>query len=734
MHLASWADLDLGQPVNWAHPLNRGRVAWWLAVPGRYGSNDWYDLSRGYNGVFNSFASPNGWNSASNPGGAGSVQFDGTTSYISLGSLNALNLPGAMTALAWVYVTSTAGNQAIVGDSNAAATLQQWLLYANYGAQNHLALIWANTLIGTSPINSVLANKWYRVGFSRSGSSGSWSWNIWINGQSAASGSTATNPSAQQGAAIGRLGLDSARYFGGRQNDISFWSRPLSAQEVLADYWLSQQGYADVLQYDQPSTATIFLPPVAPSSSPPGPASWLPWSDLDYAQPINRAHPLARGVQAWWLATPQNYGCNDWYDLSKLYTGVLTGYAPGFGWDPRGNPSAPACIKSSNTTNYVSTNYAGITGTAARTFSAWFKTTNTTAGPANCVCGYGSTATGGQWYIAVENGSIWFRGAGTTAQWGSGFNDGNWHHVAVTFPAGGTTSSLSCYVDRKALTGSFTNGTTAINTGTTFKVAIGALPGSPSYADFFIGNLNDVCFRNRVLSASEVAALYWDSQQGYPDELNWLEADAIDTLLAPQGVGVNFAAAPTPEFWIKPPVTVSGAANASALPGNASFLAPPVVVSAGAGAVAPVAELVWIAPPVNVSTGTNVSVAAPPVATVWLKPPVTISAGANVHLAPDAAAWLKPPVAPSGSAHVGLNPLALELAAPPVTARGSAQAFAWPKGWTVIAPPAIASSVGLNVALAPNTWIIVKVPLALVGGPLVPDIVFTEEARPLYFS
>jgi hypothetical protein len=43
--------------VNWGHPLNRGLVCWYLAVPGKFGGTNWRDLASGYRGPFTTFNS-----------------------------------------------------------------------------------------------------------------------------------------------------------------------------------------------------------------------------------------------------------------------------------------------------------------------------------------------------------------------------------------------------------------------------------------------------------------------------------------------------------------------------------------------------------------------------------------------------------------------------------------------------------------------------------------------------
>lgn len=74
--------IDFRQPLT-DHPLNVGRVAWWLPVPGRYGGNNWWDLAQGILGTFSGFTSSTyGFNAKSYPGGFGSVRFNGSSTLV----------------------------------------------------------------------------------------------------------------------------------------------------------------------------------------------------------------------------------------------------------------------------------------------------------------------------------------------------------------------------------------------------------------------------------------------------------------------------------------------------------------------------------------------------------------------------------------------------------------------------------------------------------------------------
>jgi hypothetical protein len=262
--------IDLRRPLNPSHPLNAGRVAFWKVLSGRYGGQFWFDLVSGQSGALTSMsgaaAATNGFRPNAPPGGWGSVRFDGSSGFVSLGSLPALNLPGPMTILASINpAVVTVGTRDIVADCNAGGSLQQWSLEINRTAAK-ITATWGNNIIGTGA-TALAANTWADVGWSRSGTTGAWNWTIYVNGKPDASGATAVNSNPQQGAAIGRLGLDTIFFFPGSISSVSFWNRGLSAAEVFAERAASQQGYPGVLNRVSPAAS---FGPIAGGTAPIG--------------------------------------------------------------------------------------------------------------------------------------------------------------------------------------------------------------------------------------------------------------------------------------------------------------------------------------------------------------------------------------------------------------------------------------------------------------------------------
>ncbi|WP_406683812.1 T9SS type A sorting domain-containing protein [Seonamhaeicola sp. MEBiC1930] len=168
----------------------------------------------------------------------------------------------------------------------------------------------------------------------------------------------------------------------------------------------------------------------------------------------------------------------------------------------------------------------GITGNNARSFSAWFRyddRLNTTNGT-HMIVHIGSPANGGGYLRntlqhAGANNRIQFGIGGAAVQWYYGSDgdniestveDGNWHHVAVTY-AGGTATikDVKIYFDGAEVTtdGAGTSGVGDDAMATSDdKVLIGSRNNGQKWFDG--GGIDDVRIFNVELSAAQVLALY----------------------------------------------------------------------------------------------------------------------------------------------------------------------------------------------------------------------------------
>lgn len=249
---------------------------------------------------------------------------------------------------------------------------------------------------------------------------------------------------------------------------------------------------------------------------------------VDWSQPVNWSHPLNRGLVAWWLAAPRCRGGAVWRDLLGRHHGTLTNMDPATDWQATSRPGGwGQLVFSAASSQRVQTTSPGVTGTGPRTAVLWFRTSDTDSTPdANQCVSWGDPAvggsSGGSFRMPIENGVIYLRVNGGATSWGSGYNDGVWHRLAVTAPDSATLGDTRCYVDGVDLGSG--SGTRALNTVATRDVRIGTSPTlSPATFEHFDGEIGDVRVFDRHWSAADAAADYSTAKQYLPGLLNRMQ-------------------------------------------------------------------------------------------------------------------------------------------------------------------------------------------------------------------
>ncbi len=240
--------VDCGTPINWSHPLNRGRLAWWLCLPGLTGGAKFVDLCKRSDATLKSMGDPNarggtnGWRPASRPGGWGSLQFDGSAGYALSTNVSSSLFAGDCTLAAWVYVTSQSGVAYVCTKGLAGGLANSAGLFFRNSSNRFEFRVGAGT--ATSATNSSVISTWQRVvGARRSGVL-----SIYVNGLF--SGSTASSTSDGSSTTAVTIGANSSplNFWPGYLDDVVLADRGWSAAEVLADYDLSRRGYPGVLR------------------------------------------------------------------------------------------------------------------------------------------------------------------------------------------------------------------------------------------------------------------------------------------------------------------------------------------------------------------------------------------------------------------------------------------------------------------------------------------------------
>lgn len=240
--------VDWSEPVNWAHPLNRGLVSWWLAVPGYagYGSTVWRDLANRNHGTLTSMDPKTDWGGAKGrSGGWGSLDFDGSNDYVSIPDSQLPSGAASRSFSIW-FNTST---------SLASGNYRWAIAYGTNSIGQHVFIgFGSDTLFGSNGFgvsqygNSVAVAgyndaKWHHgvVVFSNG------IWSVFVDGNLRASKAMTTNTVTNGAASLGRWPNNATQYWLGMMDAVVIHNRALSAAEVLELYQQSLHHYPDLL-------------------------------------------------------------------------------------------------------------------------------------------------------------------------------------------------------------------------------------------------------------------------------------------------------------------------------------------------------------------------------------------------------------------------------------------------------------------------------------------------------
>lgn len=253
--------VDYRQPVNRVHPLNRGRIGWWLPLPHRYGGPCLYDLVSGFPASLEGFTSGNGWTTFAPPGQIGSLSYAGSQ-YVQAFHSSYLNA-ATMTVAAWINCASaSAGTLRMIATRDAASTGNREFQFRLNGNQVEFIAFIGGSAHTVTGVGSVGDNNWHWVAATFDGAY----LKTWIDG--ALDNSLAQSGSIDTGAIdlyLGTYSVSPPSYaMTGHIAEASLWSRPLSAADMASYYRLCLQGYPGILHRPRPSLFPLVGAPTAP--------------------------------------------------------------------------------------------------------------------------------------------------------------------------------------------------------------------------------------------------------------------------------------------------------------------------------------------------------------------------------------------------------------------------------------------------------------------------------------
>lgn len=229
--------------------------------------------------------------------------------------------------------------------------------------------------------------------------------------------------------------------------------------------------------------------------------------------------------------------------------------------------------------DYVQTNYTGVSGNGARTIEAWIRTTKnslpTGSGGAgqSVIADWGSFTTGGRFtFNILWSNAIRIEVGGNGLSGTTAVNDGNWHHVAVTYNPN-STPNINMYVDGvRDVAG---NVTVPINTGSVSDMRIGARIDGLS---FFEGGIDEVRVYNFEKDSTSIYATmnqelcgtlptglvsYFKLNEGIPNGGNIANSLATDYISNNTNALLGFALNGTASNWVNGPTLIGGNATGS---------------------------------------------------------------------------------------------------------------------------------------------------------------------------
>jgi hypothetical protein len=238
--------IPTADPVNRNHPLHRGRVAWWMTLPGLDGGNTIYDLA-GQNHIrLSSSWSGRAWANIPRTGGFGCFDLG---SYNGALALMPGNMPGPtvvgppISLLAWVRPTALGAYRWAIEENSAhggigiggaaGSPLAYWWEGSsdeyNFNSGLFLAVNeWALIAVVITPTNATV----YRVN---------------PTGLSSAVNTKTHTTHTTGGWAFASNPSSTSQFWSGQLDDLSVYNRALSAAEVRQYYDLSRTGYPGML-------------------------------------------------------------------------------------------------------------------------------------------------------------------------------------------------------------------------------------------------------------------------------------------------------------------------------------------------------------------------------------------------------------------------------------------------------------------------------------------------------
>ncbi len=249
---------------NRSHPLNQGKVAWWICQPDTIGGLILRDIMGNYPATLTGYTSGQGYVAQYRRGGGAALRGSTSAGYANVGTSGISPIfPTTATNFTvggWVKANSWNGNYSNLLFRGNNAGGQFGILFAPSGQ-------WI-TQTGNLSVNgnTLSTGVWYWVAYSCAGTA----LTLYQDGKQVTTGTGTPDSSVLRW----QIGADTqySRYLDGWYDDIFVYNRTLSASQIAALYHQSLLGHPDTIER---RPVRVYAPPgAAPTDAPP----WL----LDY--------------------------------------------------------------------------------------------------------------------------------------------------------------------------------------------------------------------------------------------------------------------------------------------------------------------------------------------------------------------------------------------------------------------------------------------------------------------
>lgn len=237
--------------VNKAHPINEGLLGWWLNLPNRHwgGGNSYRDLMRRFDGVLTNMESDDWRGPTGRPGGWGAHAFDGggTESIIvPSGLLGSIAGSTSASVACWFFKTTFAPSFATLYDATTVASANRMFsFFINTASAGFAAVANSNGTGQTySPVWTL--NEWQHAVLTCDGSFIRAYRNGIKNAQNSAGIGSGFLAAQWE---IGGNPSTGGTYWDGQLDDLRFYDRGLTDQEVADLYQESKAGYPRALNW-----------------------------------------------------------------------------------------------------------------------------------------------------------------------------------------------------------------------------------------------------------------------------------------------------------------------------------------------------------------------------------------------------------------------------------------------------------------------------------------------------